>query len=1144
MFANPAVQSSSTLTGRRSMRFALPITVAACCLLLIGSAAQAQSTFGTVLGTVKDPSGGVIPKAKVELINQGTNASREAESSANGAYQFVNIDVGTYKLQVEAAGFQKTAFQSFDLSSRETKHIDLELKLASQATTVTVEAIAVVTTDASNIAETKGSLELTDLPVAIGTRASGSTSAFSTLTAQPGVQTDDSNNIIVAGALPSQLSFTIDGISSVGPGALGALSELFPSFNAIEEIKISETLNPAEYGGVADVTTVTKSGTNNFHGGLFENVQNTAFNATDTFSHEVSPVKLNNFGVYIGGPVIFPHVYNGRNRTFFFGSYEVLRLPKAQTGVLSVPSLAMRNGDLSAYTDPLAGYPGNKIPKSEINPFAQKLLDFYYPLPNYGPADAIANNYLVSYPTPINSAQGDVRVDELISPKHLVYARYTYKNRRVVSAPTDLPFPGGTSRPEIYNAFAASYNWIISPSLVNELRGGFSTINRGFSTGLTAQAAADELGLTDLPGPVPPGYSHPAVSIAGFSGTYPTTIDITPHEATYQVLDSLTWTKQKHTMKFGGDFRYLSALFTDVFADYRMGVYAFNGAGGAINALLNPNGNPGSAVPMAQFLLGYPDATTTATVINPVTDAYSKHYAVYGQDDWKVSSKLTINFGLRWEYHPAFRDKQNDVVNWYHNYTSTNADGTILHGAVIVPNQAAFANINPQFVESLENTPVILASKVGVPEGLRFSSKRDFGPRVGFAYRLGDKTVIRGGYGRFIETLLSATAINGWSVGASDVATFTNDNLVNGKPQYSLPYSFPKNIAQPGSYYFDLASDIHYKDPIVEEWNLTLERDLGKGVGFRASYDGNHSYNVPTLINDNQVRPNSLGIGDPSIQAQVPFPQVLFFQTGSSLGFGNYNAGTFSVHKRSSNMQFEGSYAYTRNLTNTIGAASRSANSFASEFGNELSDPFNPGLDYGNTPYARRHRFLLTFLYDLPFGKGQKFMNSANRVTDAIVGGWVLSGVALFQSGPFMTVTTYNDPSGTGFNLLFANGGRADTVKGVNPYAGQSINQWINPAAFSDPSDNIGRFGDAQNGSVLGPGTKVVSLSLIKRFALTETARMEIGAQVSNIANHPNYAPPDNLNMSVQAGFGTISALQSAEGAGPRAIQLTARITF
>ena len=543
--------------------------------------------------------------------------------------------------------------------------------------------------------------------------------------------------------------------------------------------------------------------------------------------------------MYLGGPFIFPHLYNGRNRTFFFGSYEVLRLPKALTEILSVPTQAMRNGDLSAYSDPLTAYPNNKIPKSDLDPFAQKLLDFYYPLPNFGPADAIANNFLVTYPTPVNSSQGDVRVDEMLSPKHLVYVRYTYKNRRVVNPPLDLPAPGGTSKPEIYNAFTAAYNWIISPSIVNELRGGFSVIRRGFSTGLTAQRAADVLGLTNLPGPPPPGYSHPAVSIAGFSGTYPSeTVDINPQEGTYQVLDSVTWTRQKHTFKFGGDFRYLSSLFTNVFADFRMGVYNFDASSNAVSSLLGA----GAAAPLAGFLLGYPDSTTTATVINPATDAYSKHYAFYGQDDWKVSSRLTINYGLRWEYHPAFQDKNNNVVNWYPNYTSTDANGNPLHGAVIVPNQAAFANINPQFVESLDNTPVILASKVGVPAGMRFSSKRDFAPRVGFAYRLFDsnKTVIRGGYGRFIETLLSGSAINGWSVGSSDVATFTNDNLVNGKPQFKLPYSFPSNIAQPGSYYFDLASAIKYKDPIVEEWNLTLEQDLGKGTGLRVSYDGNH----------------------------------------------------------------------------------------------------------------------------------------------------------------------------------------------------------------------------------------------------------------------------------------------------------------
>ena len=1152
-FARRAVMSFYSLNEGRIARCVFSVVLTVFCVLSLNSVTDAQSTFGTVLGTIKDPSGSVIPKAKVHLINTGTNARRETETGSNGGFQFVNIDVGTYQLSVDAAGFQKTEFQSFELTARETKHIDLDLNVATQATTVTVEAVATIQTDISNVAETKGSLELTDLPVAIYTRAQGSTSAFSTLTAQPGVQIDSSNNIVVAGALPSQQSLTIDGISSIGPGTLGALAELFPSFNAIEEIKISETLNPAEYGGVADITTVSKSGTNNFHGGLFENVQNTAFNAADTFSHEVNTVKLNNFGAFVGGPVIIPHLYNGRNRTFFFGSGEVLRLPKSQTVILSTPTQAMRNGDLSGYLNSalggdgveLTGYPGNIIPKSDLNAFSQKYLDLFYPLPNYGPPGAFVNNYLASYATPINSAQFDARVDHMITPKHMVYFRYTYKNRRLTNFPKDpngdpgSPFPGSTSLPEIYNSFAGAYNWVISPSLVNELRGGFSTIRRGYDSALTAANAASILGLTNLPGPPPPGYSFPAVSLAGYLGAYPIdTIDIIPHEGTHQILDTLTWTKSKHTMKFGGDFRYLSSLFTNVFSDFRMGTYQFNGSSNAVTSLLGG----GAAVPLASFLLGYPDSTTTATVLNPTTDAYSKHYAFFGQDDWKVTSKLTINFGLRWEYHPAFQDKQNDVVNWYPNYTSTAADGTTLHGAVIVPNQAAFANINPQFVQSLENTPVILASKVGVPEGLRYSSKRDFAPRIGIAYRLGDKTVIRGGYGRFIESLLSGSAINGWSVGSSDVATFTNDNLVNGKPQYQLPYSFPSNIAQPGSYYFDLASVINFKDPIVEEWNLTLERDLGKGIGVRASYNGNHSYNVPTLINYNQVHPNTLGINDPTITAQIPFPQLLFFQTASSNGFGNYDDGTVSVHKRSNSLQFEASYTYTRNLSDLQGYGH--SRSFANEFGNQLSDPYNPGLDYGNTPFSRRNRFLATFFYELPFGKGKRFLNSLNPVVDRMVGGFVLSGVVLLQSGPFLTVSTDNDPSGTGYNLLFATGGRADTVKGVNPYQGQSIQQWINPAAFSDPANNIGRYGDSQNGAVQGPSTKAVSLSLLKRFSITESTRFEIGAQVSNAFNHPNYAPPGSLNTSVPAGFGQITAMQVAEGAGPRQIQLTGRFTF
>jgi hypothetical protein len=1126
------------------------------CVLGFARPSYGQSTFGKVLGTVKDPSGSLVPQAKVDLLNTGTNTNHSTITNANGAYEFVNIEIGNYKLTVEAPGFQKTEYQAFEVAAREAKRIDVDLKVASQATSVTIEAVAVVQTDASNVSETKGSLELTNLPVAIGTRSSGSTSAFSTLTAQPGVQIDNNNNIAVAGALPSQLSVTIDGISSVGPGTLGALAELFPSFNAIEEIRISETLNPAEFGGVADITTISKSGTNTFHGGLFENVQNTDFNAADTFSNIVTPVKLNDFGLYLGGPIIIPKLYNGRNKTFFFGSYEVLRLPKSLTAVLSVPTQAMRTGDLSAYLDPsqggsanqLTGYPDNIIPPTQINPYSQKLLNFIYPLPNYGAPGAIANNYLGTYAIPINSSQGDVRIDQALGSKHLIFVRYTYKNRRITGTELDgsgnpsSPLLGSVSRPEIYNSLATSYNWVISPNVVNELRGGFSVVHRNVTFGVTSQAAASLLGLTvgpgALPGALPPGDDIPTLGIVGFMGIQGQSNDLNPHEGTYQAVDSVTWTKGKHTIKFGGDWRYLSSLDTQVFNNYRLGDYQFNGS--ALGQLLGG----GSGTPFASFLLGYPDLTAVGSVVNPNTDAYSNAYAVYAQDDWRVSQSLTINFGLRWEYHPGFKDHNDNVVNFDPYYKST-VDGQSVAGAVILPNQAAFANINPAFTQSVAPTPLITAAQAGVPSALRESSKRDFAPRAGFAWRIGggNKTVLRGGYGRFIESLLSGTAINGWSVGSSDIGFFANSLGASGAPVYSMPYSFPSDIAQPGTQFFDLASEIKYKDPIVEEWNLTLERELGKGVGIRASYDGNHSYNVPTVVNADQVHANTLGFFDPATQASIPFPLMSYIATGTSLlGYGNYNAGTISAHKRAANVQFEVSYTYTRNLTNVNGAPYASASGYVTEFGNTLSDPYNPTLDYGNTPYARRERVLATFLYELPFGRGRTYLNG-NGLVDRVVGGWELSGVALFQSGPFMSVATLNDPSGTGYNIFNANGGRADTVKGISPYAGQTINQWINPNAFVDPDDNIGRFGDSQGGAVTGPGTQAVSLSLIKRFSIKERLRAEVGMQVSNAFNHPNYNTPGNLTLGVPA-FGQITALQSAEGAGPRQVQLTARVTF
>jgi hypothetical protein len=1053
-------------------------------------------------------------------------------SNDSGLYEFSNIDVGSYVVEVESPGFQKLAFTAFDLGARETKRLDAPMKVAMQTQTVNVESSAgpMVQTDTSNIAETKSGRELVDLPVAIATRGTGSTSPISTLTAQPGVAIDAAGNISVSGATPSQLSISIDGISVMGPRAAesGPINELFPSFNAIEEIRISEVINPAEFGGVADITTISKSGTNSIHGGAFENLQNSDMNAANTFTHTTPTLKMNDFGLYMGGPISIPKLYNGKDKTFFFASFEALRLPRQVIQIESVPSVAMRGGDLTSLGGPVLG-------PTQISPLSQKIMQYLYPLPNYGPPGATANNYAAYFATPIKSNQADLRIDENLTSKQQVYVRMTYKNRRVENPPvsTNSPLLGPFQQPEIDYSVAAGYNYIISPTVINELRGGISGNHYATSYGIGASTIASELGLTGFS--IPSGDAVPNVKIAGYQGTGGTASSLGANR-TMQLLDTVTYTKGKHTMKFGADYRYLTGLYTNVFANRRLGVYNFNGS--VISSLLS-NGNVTNYEPFESFLLGYPDSTSLATVIQPDTHAYANHYGFFVQDDWKVSSRLTINFGMRYEYHPMLRDHLNNTTNFVPNYVSIQ-NGQTVNGAVIIANQQAYSILNPAFAASIAPTPILTAAEAGIPASLRVSQKTDFAPRVGFAWKpfASDRTVIRGGYGKFIEALMGGMVDDAWGVHTSDVAAFTN-TVVNGKPTYTFPYPFPSNIAQPGSQAFYQAFQAqNYNDPYVQEWDLTLEQDIGKGIGVRVSYDGNHGSYLGVITNANEVPPNTIGFAAASPSAPFPIWDYIAYQR--PIGESNYNALTVSVHKRfSGGLQFQGSYTFARNLADNAGY---DPTAFTGENGGTISNQYHPGLDYGNVSFTRRSRFLATFLYELPVGKGKTFLAGANGITDRILGGWELAGVIVAQSGPFMTLLAGNDPSGTGFPELVGDG-RADTVSGVNAYAGQSLNSWINPAAFTTPANNIGRFGDSAVGAVTGPGTQSVSLSLFKSVAITERIRAQIGASAANAFNHPNYAIPNNLTVGTP-GFSQVSNLQSAEGAGPRSLQLSARITF
>jgi hypothetical protein len=1111
--------------------------------------ANAQSTFGNIVGTVTDPSGAAVTNATVTLINKGNSAKRTAITDGSGEYVFNVLYAGNYALTVEATRFSKANFTNIPLLARETKRVDASLLIGSEilAVEVTSGAAEVITTDTSSLASTKTGEQLVDLPVAIYAHANGSTSPISTLTTNPGVQTDNSGNLVIAGATPALLSVTIDGISSVNVENSGPLNELFPSFNSISEIRVSETNNNAEYSGVADITTTSRGGTNSYHGGIFHNHENTVLNSGDPFTGSKPKVIMNNFGGFVGGPLSVPRLYNGHNKTFFFASYEGLRLPRETPLVTSVPSLAMRSGNLQSYlaaqtalgigTGQVYNYDGTLLDSTNvpITPVSAKLLSTLYPLPNRGSSDSYQNNYAINFPAPISSNQGDLRLDQNFTTKQTGFVRLTYKNRQVSSAPnpncsgycqlSGSTLTGGFSQPETDIGLTLAHTYLLTPSLINEFRAGFNLNRVNTDLNVNTVSMLNATGITGVNDPNPVA-TVPNAVITGFmvsGGANPSK----QRSNIIQLLDNVSLTKGGHTMKFGFDFRRLTDHDDNVFGNTRSGQFNFNGSssvGGTIGD------------PFAQFLLGYPDYTVLSHVTNPNMDGLGYSFAWFAQDDWKVTPKLTLNFGFRYELHPPLKEINYDTAAFDPDYVSGST-----HGAVVVPNAKALTYTEPLFAQSIAPTPILTAAQANLPEKLRYTALGDIGPRIGFAWRPFSKTVIRGGWGRFIESPLGFSLVSGWSVHASFVPYYYNDYASNGTPLLSFPSPFPAGRVTPGAASFYYAFPIHYKDPSVQQWNLTYERDLGFDTGLRLSYTGSHASNLETMEDLNQVPANTAGYG--MAGASRPYTDWQVLQSVYNGAESNYHSFSAVVEKQSSRgLQFQTSYVFTRDLSNEGGAA---PSSLVGAGGNFLTDRFHPGLDYGNVVYDRRHRFLTTALYNLPFGRNKAFLADRNRFISGLVANWQIGGVFLWQSGPFLTpYELSDDPAGT--NMVNVVGfTRPDRVSNTPLYAhgtagGNPV--FLNAAAFALPGSDIGRFGNAAVGSVAGPGTVALSSSIVKAVDLTEVLKLQFGISAANLLNHRNYAPP-NVQIDTNS-FGQSSALESAEGTGPRNVQITARLSF
>ena len=1151
----------------------------ACCFLLLFSLpALAQSTFGEILGTVRDSSGAVLQGAQVALANTGTAATRTAVTDASGNYSFKNIEVGTYRLTVTATGFASESLPSISLTARETRRMDATLKLGAESQTIIVlddSAAPVITTDVSTLAETKVGEELVELPVAIYSRSTGSTSPVSTLTTEAGVQTDDSGNLAVDGTTAALLSVTVDGISSVGVEYSGPVNEMFPSFNSIEEIRVSESNNSAEFGGVADITTVSKAGTNKFHGGLFENHENTFLNSNDIFALSKPKIVMNDFGGTLGGPVEIPHLLNGRDSTFFFISFEGLRLPRETPIVLSVPSMDMRSGNLTSYlagqgvpaiyqTDGVTPIDAASVP---VNPIAAKLLSVLMPTPNLGSADSYANNYQTNFPSPISSNQGDVRLDRTLSSRQSIFGRFSYKNRQVTTAPSAActftycaeagsPLQGGYNTPEIDEGLTFAHNFIFSPHLLNEFRGGYNAQHTSETQSYSTSNILNQTGLT-APQPDLAWSEAPQVLINGFMSTGAGNPGMQRGQI-IQALDNVSWTRGNHSFKFGADFKRISDHDDNVFGNYRSGWYVFNGSSSVGSAI----GDPYTA-----FLLGAPDYTEFSTTNNPAMNGLGYSYAFYLQDDWKLTPQLTLNVGLRYELHPPIGEIHHNTATFLPTYDGPGTtNGSTVAGAVVVSNAQAKAQASSGLLAAIQPTPIVTAAEAGLPDALRFTDHSDFGPRIGFAWQPyhDGKTVLRGGWGRFIESPLGFALVSGWAVHSSYLATY-NQPQYGTAPllSFAAPFFSQNASSETGTANFNYAFPIHYRDPNVQQWSLTLEQDFGHNIGARFSYTASHGQNLDSMVDLNQVPANSwgynstdqstpaatgacVGASGATVAGHRPYPCWAVLQSVANLAQSNYNSGSVEVSRHSGKgLTFDASYTFTRDLSNAGGAT---PNAFAVAGGSFLTDRFHPMLDYGNVIYDRRHRLLVTYLYDLPFGKGQPWLNAGSAL-NLLVGGWQLAGVTILQSGPFLTPYEQSvDPANT--NILTTVGqARPDQLRGVTPYASRrTTGQWLNPSAFpymnlqNAAGNGIGRFGNAPVGGVVGPGTDNFSLSLMKNLAIAEKSKFQFGLETANIFNHRNYEPP---GMQVDSsGFGSITALQTAEGAGPRSLELSGRITF
>jgi hypothetical protein len=1164
--------------------------IVASAALACGAVLTAQQFSGTLRGTVQDSSRAVIAKAEVTVVNTGTNDTRTVTTDSNGTYVVPQLQPGTYRLIVKKDGFKTVTLDDVKLDVQQIRGVDvtLDVGLATEAVTV-VGATTAIETTSSTISQTIENKRLVDLPL-------NGRNPFSLAVLAPGVVPSSNNagsSPFISGGRNATSEVTIDGVSNVNAENNVSILDLnyTPSVDAVQELSVQTNAVSAEFGrlGGGVINLVTKNGTNTFRGTAFGFLRNNTLDSTNFFASRASQkpgkFKRNQFGGNVGGPVILPG-YNGRDRTFFFVNYEGLRQESGAVSTLTVPLPEWRVGDFSnlrnASGQPIVIYdpattrpdpnnsgqfirdpfPGNRIPADRLSRVGLALAQFW-PLPNTAPSNVFtqANNYTLSGATPNDGDRIDSRVDHVFSNKWRLFVRYSFSNER------NLPFnsfqnaasSSGGDGPTFTRTHSLSIDnsYTVNPTLVVNVRYGLNRRHVDRDP-LSAGFDLSSLGLPANVVQIAQAAEFPRIDVQGFQSLGQNTFtDLVIAPTTHQVNINATKIVSAHTLKFGMDYRKFFLNFLQLF--FPSGQYGF---GNAQWTQQNPNvtsATQGSA--LASMLLGIPSFGQISH--NPSPASASSYWASYIQDDWKVSRKLTVNLGLRYEFDVPRTERFNRLSYFDFNQASP------------IANQVP---ANPFF-----NSADLKGAVVFVTDANRRQVSTDlnnFGPRAGLSYALTPKTVIRSAYGLYYmpsHVQAAGHSGSGGMMGFNSQSTMIV-SLDGRLPFRTIDNPFPDGFNLPPGNSLGAATFLGLNigggnggvfttnaTPYVQQWNVNLQRELRGSFVAEIAYIG--SQGTKLLIGESglafaQVDPAFFSLGT-ALQDQVPNPFFgIITNPSSPLSFPTvqrarllrpfpqydgvnafrvpgaesiYHAMTLRIDKRyARGLSLLGAYTWGKlidDASTTVG--------FLGQAGAQ-QNAYDRASDRSISSQDIKHRFVASVVYDLPIGKGRTYWNDSGGLLGWLLEGWQVNGIATFQSGyPLLITQSVNTtnlfspsqrPTWTGADANIDRGSVSTT---------DLIARWFDTSQFSvTPAFQFGNTPRVMP-NLRADGIKNVDASIFKNNYFHHGKwNAQLRLEAFNALNRVQFAAP---NTQVGSGsFGVVSAQANA----PRQLQAAVKLIF